>query len=230
MMSMRMNNVRARAYPEGMRTLLSLTLMMLLSSCPEPNALDDAGLDARAPSSDTRAPQDDTAAGDTGPLQDAPAASGCAPEALELIRLVNDYRATNALPAIAASPSLCRVASAHTRDLSAHPPEGSCNLHSWSDQGSWSACCYTSDHAQAQCMWDKPRQLTDYPGNGYENAFMGSNDPGAALSAWMRSSGHNEVILNRGIWADHPWNALGADIHDGYAVLWFGEENDPASR
>jgi len=79
-------------------------------------------------------------------------------------------------------------------------------------------------------MWDKPRELTDYPGNGYENAYRGSNDPRAALAGWMGSTGHNEVILNRGIWATHPWNALGADIHEGYAVLWFGRENDPASR
>lgn len=218
-----------------MRTILSLGLVTLLSSCPEPTTLDDAGVDARAPSNDTRAPSEDTRAPSEDaavPAQDAPpvAVAGCAASAIELIRLVNEYRAANALPAIPASPSLCRVASAHTQDLAANPPSGSCNLHSWSSEGSWGACCYTADHAAAQCMWDKPRELTDYPGNGFENAFMGSNDPGVALRGWMGSSGHNDVILNRGIWASHPWNAIGADIHEGYAVLWFGEENDPASR
>ena len=215
-----------------MRTLLSLGLVTLLSSCPEPSALDDAGVDARGPSSDTRAPSEDVSGPDSAvAAEDAPASvAGCAPSALELIRLVNEYRATNSLPAIPASPSLCRVASAHTRDLAANPPEGSCNLHSWSTEGSWGACCYTADHAAAQCMWDKPRELTDYPGNGYENAYRGSNDPRAALSGWMGSGGHNDVILNRGIWATHPWLAIGADIHEGYAVLWFGEQNDPALR
>ncbi len=174
-------------------------------------------------------------AADAGPLDaqaqvDAAAPSGCAPAALELIGLVNAYRGEHGLPAIAASSSLCTVAAAHTQDLAAHSPDSApgCNLHSWSDQGSWTPCCYTPDHAAAQCMWDKPRELTDYPGNGYENAFSGSDDPEAALAGWMASTGHNEVILNLGIWAAHPWRALGADIRGGYAVLWFGEEVDPA--
>lgn len=50
----------------------------------------------------------------------------------------------------------------------------------------------------------------------------------AALEGWKHSPGHNAVILNQDIWADHPWGAIGADIHAGYAVLWFGEEPDPA--
>lgn len=159
----------------------------------------------------------------------SPPPSGCAPEAITLIGLVNAYRAENGLPAIPASSSLCTVAATHTRDLAEHHPDtGMCNLHSWSDQGSWTPCCYTPDHAQAQCMWDKPRELSDYPGNGYENAFAGSDDPMAALEGWKHSPGHNAVILNQDIWADHPWGAIGADIHAGYAVLWFGEEPDPA--
>jgi hypothetical protein len=157
--------------------------------------------------------------------------TACSAVGLELIDLVNAYRADNGLPAIPASPSLCVVSSAHTRDLADHSPHtapGGCNMHSWSDQGDWSPCCYTPDHAEAQCMWDKPRELTDYPGNGYENAYRGSSDPAAALAGWMSSPGHNDVILNRGIWASQPWRALGADVHDGFAVLWFGREVDPA--
>ena len=60
------------------------------------------------------------------------------------------------------------------------PPE--CNLHSWSDKGPWSACCYTPDHAQAQCMWDKPSELTNYPGNGYEISAAGYDSAQAALA------------------------------------------------
>jgi len=156
--------------------------------------------------------------------------TGCSAVGLELIELVNAYRAENGLPAIPASPSLCIVSSAHTRDLADHSPHTApgCNLHSWSDQGEWSACCYTSDHARASCMWDKPRELTTYPGNGYENAYRGSSDPAAALAGWMGSPGHNDVILNRGTWSSQPWRALGADVHSGFAVLWFGREVDPA--
>jgi hypothetical protein len=155
---------------------------------------------------------------------------GCTPEAIELVALVNDYRAENALPPIPASPSLCTVATAHVHDLLDNAPhtQPGCNLHSWSDQGAWSACCYTADHTQAACMWNKPGELTIYPGNGYENAASGAGSPAQALDLWKSSQPHNEVILNLGIWADHPWQALGADVYQGYAVLWFGEEPDPA--
>jgi hypothetical protein len=36
------------------------------------------------------------------------------------------------------------------------------------------------------------------------------------------------VILNRDIWSSRPWRAIGADVYGGYALLWFGEEPDPA--
>ena len=156
---------------------------------------------------------------------------GCSEVGVELIRLVNAYRNDNGLRDVPASPSLCTVASIHTRDLSENAPHANpdCNLHSWSDQGSWSACCYTADHAQGECMWRKPRELTVYPGSGYENAAGGVGSPAAALSGWQRSSGHNAVILNEGIWARQAWRAVGADVFGGYAVLWFGSEADPAA-
>jgi hypothetical protein len=154
----------------------------------------------------------------------------CSPEAIELIALVNDYRADNGLPPIPASPSLCTVATSHVHDLLDNSPhtQPGCNLHSWSDQGAWTACCYTADHAQAQCMWDKPGELTIYPGAGYENAASGAGSPAQALALWQGSQPHNEVILNLGIWAAYPWQAIGADVYQGYAVLWFGAEPDPA--
>jgi uncharacterized protein YkwD len=158
-------------------------------------------------------------------------AEGCSADALALIDLVNAYRGDNGLPAIPASTSLCTVATAHVHDLADNMPHvqpGGCNLHSWSDQGAWSPCCYTPDHAQAMCMWVKPSELTSYAGYGYENAAAGVGSPEQALSLWQSSPGHNEVILNQGIWADLPWGALGADIHQGFAVLWFGAEADPA--
>ncbi len=156
----------------------------------------------------------------------------CTADEVELIELVNEYRAENGLPAIPASPSMCTVGHLHAEDLANENPHtvGDCNLHSWSDAGAWSACCYTPDHAQAQCMWDKPRELTEYPGNGYENAAGGGGTltPQQALDLWKGSPGHNAVILNEGTWANISWGALGAGMHQGYAVLWFGEEPDPA--
>ncbi len=149
---------------------------------------------------------------------------------LELIDLVNDYRQDNGLARIPASSSLCTVASAHTRDLADHRPHDAsgCNLHSWSDEGDWEGCCYTSDHANAACMWNKPGQITSYPGIGYENSAAGASTAASALAGWQTSSGHNQVILNQGGWASRTWRAVGADVHGGFAHLWFGEAADPA--
>lgn len=172
-----------------------------------------------------------TTDGGTSGTDAATAADAGSAAGLEIVSLINGYREENGLTPIPASPSLCTVAATHVTDLATNRPnQGSCNLHSWSDQGEWGACCYTPDHAEAQCMWDKPRELTDYPGNGYENAYAGSNSPASAVRAWQNSSGHNAVILNEGIWAGRTWRALGAEIRDGYGVLWFGDQADPASR
>jgi hypothetical protein len=194
------------------------------------NAMRDA--DPADPDADPTAPDANPAAIDAAPgAPDASTVTGCSAEAVQLITLVNEYRAENALPAIPASPSLCFVGDAHVDDLVDNSPHatGSCNLHSWSDQGSWSACCYTPDHAQAQCMWDKPGELTAYPSNGYENAASGSSTPAQALNQWKNSSGHRAVILNEGIWANQSWKAVGVGMRNGYAVLWFGTAVDPAN-
>lgn len=169
--------------------------------------------------------------GNMGESTGDPAPAGCSADALTLIDLLNEYRAENGLGPIPASSSMCTVGDLHVQDLAAEAPHtvGSCNLHSWSDAGAWSGCCYTPDHAAAQCMWDKPRELTDYPGNGYENAAGGGGSlgPAEALELWKGSPGHNAVMLNEGTWANLTWNAVGVGISGGYAVLWFGEESDP---
>lgn len=154
----------------------------------------------------------------------------CSDDAVELVRLLNEYRASRGKSAVPASTSLCFVAHAHVVDLSEHAPAvGVCNLHSWSDQGPWSPCCYTADHAQAACMWDKPGELTDYPGYGFEVAAGGIGfSPAQALDLWKHSSAHNAVLLSEGAWADIPWRAAGAAFYDTYAVMWFGGESDPA--
>ena len=151
------------------------------------------------------------------------------PDGAELVELVNAYREDYSQPAIPYSPSLSCVAVTHVHDLVENDPvTGQCNLHSWSDQGTWTSCCYTPDHDQAMCMWLKPQELTSYPGYGYENAASGAGSPAAALAMWQGSPAHNDVILSQGVWASHPWGAVGAGLYQGYAVLWFGEQSDPA--
>jgi len=149
-------------------------------------------------------------------------------EEYRLYELVMEYRASKNIPTIPISPSLTFVARTHVRDLTAHPPTGECNLHSWSEYGNWTPCCYTDDHAEAENMWNKPRELTSYQGNGYEIAFghfIGAT-PENALEGWKTSPGHNAVMVNLNIWKNITWRAIGIGIYGNYAVIWFGEEFD----
>ena len=153
----------------------------------------------------------------------------------QLAALINQYRQDNALQPVQVSKSLTSVAQWHVWDLlNNNPVGGECNLHSWSDYGTlWNAVCYTADHAQASGMWNKPSEITGglYWAYGYEIAVSSSGTitPTSALNAWKNSPGHNDVILNQGIWASsNPWPAMGVGMLEGYAVVWFGDSADPA--
>jgi len=153
-----------------------------------------------------------------------------------LARLINEYRSKKGLPAIELSASLSYVAKIHSRDLEEnHTHSGRCNLHSWSKSNVWSACCYTSDHKRAECMWNKPRELTSYKGDGYEIAYYNSRPPDDPLEyaedilkSWQGSPAHHMVIINRGIWRNVTWKAMGIGICKEYVTVWFGKEPDPS--
>jgi uncharacterized protein YkwD len=148
-------------------------------------------------------------------------------EELKLYNLIIAYRAQNGLHSIALSTSLTEVAHLHARDLEInHPDSAGCNMHSWSAKGKWQSCCYTPDHAQKLCMWNKPRELTAYTGNGFEIAAKKYDLLGAELLAlWKASKPHNDVILNKGVY-NRKWNAIGIGIYKDYSVIWFGHEVD----
>jgi len=154
-----------------------------------------------------------------------------------LFDLFNAYRVENGKAPIPSSSSLSKVAQYHVWDLETNGPVGGeCNLHSWSDQRPpdvfWTEVCYTADHAQAQKMWDKPREITEnlYTGNGFEIAVRGAGmTPEIALELWKNSPAHRDVLLNLGIWESYdPWPAVGMGLVDGFAVMWFGGVTDPA--
>jgi len=155
------------------------------------------------------------------------------PDEATLAQLMNNYRQAQGLAPISVTASLTAVAQWHVWDLDVnHPQGGECNLHSWSDGSLWTPVCYTADHANASGMWDKPREITTnaYTGNGFEIAYWtsGTASPAGALSGWQNSSGHNDVILNAGIWQSYnPWPAMGVGMRAGYAVIWFGSSADP---
>lgn len=144
--------------------------------------------------------------------------------------MIMEYRAAKGLNSIPLSPKLTRVAQLHAKDLAEHydPNNQRCNLHSWSKNGKWTACCYTDDHKQARCMWDKPKEIAGYPGNGYEISYFSTAGANAeeGLEGWKRSPGHNQVIINEGIWKPVQWNAIGIGLYKEYGVVWFGKEPD----
>ncbi len=154
---------------------------------------------------------------------------------VKLFNKINEYRKKHNLSKIDISQKLTTVADAHVRDLNQNKPHENseaCNLHSWSDNGPWTACCYTDDHAQTSCMWDKPGELTTYSGNGYEISYGAKGievTPKSALEAWKDSESHNKLMLNKGQWENLEWNAMGISLKGDYAVVWFGEKADSSN-
>ena len=154
----------------------------------------------------------------------------------ELLQLVDDYRVANDLSTVPWSQSIMTVAQWHAVDAALNAQQifvGNCNLHSWSETRPdiWSGGCYTASHANAAMMWNKPKEITGgiYTAYGFENAASGYWSVTAALNGWKGSPGHNEVILNKGIWASYPWRAMGVgvDLDKRYYYLWFSTAIDP---
>lgn len=168
-------------------------------------------------------------------IKHAPAENGLSPAERELADLINSYRVSLGLSELTISKSLTDVARAHVKDSNTYSPENGvddrnmkCNLHSWSGHGNWKEVCYTSDHQYAELMWSKPKELTNYKGNGYEISVSSSGQltPTRALNAWKGSAGHNDVIIGKGYWSN--LTTMGVAIDGHYAHVWFGEVPDEA--
>lgn len=139
-----------------------------------------------------------------------------------LIHAINKYRKTKRLPPVAISSSMSIVAQKHAKELNEEIKD---LTHSWVD------CPYKGSNPKSyECMWGKPRELTGYPGKGYECAFAQWGKPFTPediLQGWKDSASHNSVITNKGIWKTSDWKAIGVAINGNYAVLWLGEKTDP---
>ena len=143
-------------------------------------------------------------------------------EVMELYELVNAYRKKNKLPPISLSKALCHVAQVHAEDMEYNMKK---LTHAWS------TCRYNNNiRSTYDCMWNKPKELTTYEGIGFECAHGGEGNyiatPQSALHSWQTNKPHNNVIVNKSIWKDYTWNAIGIGISGGYATLWFGKEKD----
>ena len=146
---------------------------------------------------------------------------------MKLYELIMKYREDNGLHRLQISKSLGYVAQVHVRDLQYNyvkTPE--CNFHSWSNQGDWTPFCYSADDAMEEFMWNKPGELTSYPGYGYEIALYSAPllTADICINAFRSSEILSLVILNKYIWQFKTWNAIGIGIYKNYVVVWFGEE------
>ncbi|MEX0884037.1 MAG: CAP domain-containing protein [Cyclobacteriaceae bacterium] len=163
---------------------------------------------------------------DKNTLTDIPPVS---PDEEQLFNLINEYRVSRGLEVIPLSAPLTKVAQVHARDLMENYKRSNrCNMHSWSKEGNWRACCYRDNHKDPNCMWDKPREIAGYDSPGYEIAYWHSAaaEPKEALEVWKKSPGHHSVLANLAPFRDANWKAMGVGIYREYAVVWFGEMED----
>lgn len=154
-------------------------------------------------------------------------------EEVQLHKIINEYRVNKGLEPVALSRSLTMVAQLHSRDQVKYELlNGKCNLHSWGKSKAWSDCCYTGDHANAACMWAKPKEIAAFRATGFEISAYGSmGDIGlsaeGALASWKSSDGHNDVIINRDIWKKDKWKSMGVGIYKQHANVWWAMTEDP---
>ncbi|MDT8393548.1 MAG: SPOR domain-containing protein [Bacteroidales bacterium] len=146
-----------------------------------------------------------------------------------LYELINAHRAINGLDAVPLSASLCYVARTHVVDLyTNHPDTSICNLNSWSDKGDWTPCCHNKYVPMEDCIRNKPKELTNYSGEGYELAYAEIFDthPDTVFRFWEKIDAASHFILNQDKWKDKSWRAMGVGIYKSYAVLWMGQRRD----
>lgn len=149
----------------------------------------------------------------------------------KLYRMINEYRHQYDLPPIPLSRSLSYVANTHVKDLFFHHPDiEPCNFHSWSEKGSWKPFCYPGDEDKKNSVWDKPKELSDYPGKGFEIVYWENSNViiDSVVVFWKSFDYFNGFLMNTGKWEGRQWNAIGIGICQNYAAVWFGEVADPA--
>ncbi|HEY9116123.1 MAG TPA: SPOR domain-containing protein [Bacteroidales bacterium] len=144
---------------------------------------------------------------------------------------INQLRKIYSKKPLKLSASLSYVAKVHVDDLLRNNPDTSvCNLSSWSNKGSWNACCYNPYVLNQDCMWDKPKELTPYPYRGYEIAgyFEEEFTVDSVLDLW---SGEKEVIdmlIAEGEYSNKDWVCMGVGMNSNYVSVWFGQRADGA--
>jgi len=146
-----------------------------------------------------------------------------------LYELINKHRVDNGLSPLTLSISLSYVATTHVADLvTNHPDTSVCNLNSWSDKGDWTPCCHNNYVPKSQCILEKPRELTNYRGEGHELAYWepAQVNTDSLIAFWSSIEETNDFLLNENRWSKYKWRTIGVGMLEGYAVIWVGELTD----
>lgn len=135
-----------------------------------------------------------------------------------LFELVAMYRSSNGLPAAKLSTALSKLANRHLIDIKV-------NIRSFTH--SWSNCPYDiKDEKTWPCVIDAPNRMNSgYLGQGYETLYVTSEKIAKvsnALESWKKSSLHNSIITNQGMFKDLAWEEIGVAVDGSYVALWFG--------
>jgi len=147
----------------------------------------------------------------------------------QLNQLIEDYGKEK----LAYSASLSYVAKTHVNDLlQNHPDTRICNLSSWSDKGDWTACCHNAYVPQQDCMWDKPKELTQYPYRGYEIAgyFEDAFTVDSVIKLWSGTKEVLDMLLTDGNFQSKKWTCMGVGLNAKYVSVWFGQRSDKLNR
>lgn len=146
-----------------------------------------------------------------------------------LFNKINEIRADYDKNEIQLSKSLSYVASVHIVDLETnHPDTSICTSSSWSDKGNWTPCCYNSYVHDPDCMWEKPKELTNYQYRGYEliTFFEEEFTIDSIINLWTDSRDVLDMILTRGRYEKKKWLCGGLSIGNNYVSVWFGQRRD----
>lgn len=135
-----------------------------------------------------------------------------------LFEMVAMYRSSNGLPAAKLSTALSKLANRHLIDIKV-------NIRSFTH--SWSNCPYDiKDEKTWPCVIDAPARMNSgYLGQGYETLYVTSEKIAKvsnALDSWKKSTLHNSIITNQGMFKDLAWEEIGVAVDGSYVALWFG--------
>ena len=185
------------------------------TATPQPTAPSSTSTsrDPNTPTDTTRPARDGTSTGNAPQAAPPPPSSsgqyGCpGAEELLMLRLINDYRASNGVAAVTMSPTLTSAAEFHSRDMVArnyfsHDLPG---IGTWSDN--------ISSHGYAF-------------GTRAENIAAGYSDAASTFDQWVNSTPHRANMLNPDLHAIGIGAAYGGGSQYGtYWTTTFGGSVD----